>query len=813
MKKPMKLKMSIGNLSNTVHSFFFPGFLSPSIIIAFKEDSVMLWNIKTNSIIASFSKFYNKFKKILKTDIAYIRKLKILFIAVGFDSGYIQIWKIDVIKTTVDIVSLSGHTYSISCIKFSRNKVSFVSGCDRGDLIIWNLIQKKGEFKIKNAHESSIKTLLFLKLGKIKNNFLLSFSLDGLIKIWKLKEKLSNKIIFIPEKNICYIVYNPRKSMLILINKESQLTFYHISKNYKFSQIGSFWKNEKSFDFEILVDKKSKFLFLTNKNNQLNVFQFKNNVNLKNNLKLRIQDIILKPVSFFFQFKIFGMDLWNKYIDGKMIILVHNIFHILELYKFFGLSKQKKNEFSLQRICKSELEHHSSEIRHKRFKNNYVLIALCGVSKTIHIWCINTRRSLDMISTTGHGLCFVLCGKKNLIVGNKTGNLEIYDILSKKLIWYQQNAHKGPIWSIDIAKNEFLIATAGADGILKIWEFEIKKINLSKILKLKEQILFVKLIPTENVVVLCTLVSNISIFFLRNLQFGFNFQGHKLPVISLAIRDDYNLIASGSADTSFGIWDFKNKFFKNKFKKKLVYTNLSAVTAIEFQTHSGNLFTASRCGSIFFWKDIHYELIYQLKQCHSGPIWTLKSSINGKYMASGSYDKSIKIWKIEKNYNKNNELNKINYKKLDKKFIIFKNQKIICDIKKENYMNHIYKFFKFNSKISVCNEKIIQKWDFFINYFIILKKEEIVKLVNIVKFTSILNVLKEIIKLASIKNYNYNFEILERLFFFFKLLNNRFIDKKKLKYFINLKKKLNEMIINIDTENLLIKKGIEVLTQ
>jgi WD40 repeat protein len=808
MEKPMKFKMSIGNISNNIHSLFFPGFSNPNIIINFKEDSIFLWNIKTNSLVASFSKFYKMFKKILKIDISYICKLRIVFIAAAFDSGHIQIWKIDILKTIVASISLCGHTYPVSCVKFSENTSSFVSGCEKGNIIIWNILQEKGEFKIKTAHEGSIKILLFLNIKKNKNQFILSFGSDSLIKIWKLKKNITNKTIFLPEKNISSIIYNIKKNMLILVTTKSQLNFYHISKNFKFYQIGSYWKNDNSFDFEVLLDKKSKFLFLTNKNNQLNIFKFKINnkqnfIKKKENITQKLQNILFKPASFFFQSKIIGIDIWNKSINKKLIILIHNVFHILELYKFSELSIKNKNKFSLKKICKSELEHHNSEVREiKWFKNSYSIVALCGIARTIHIWCINSRRSLDKISTSGHSLCFVLCGKKNLIVGNKIGSLEIYDLLSKKLIWFQENAHKGPVWSIDIAKNDFLVASAGADGILKIWEFEIKQIYLSKILKLKEQILSVRLIPTENVVIICTLVSSISIFFLNNLQFSFNLQGHKLPVISLAIRDDYSLIASGSADTSFGVWNFKHRH-----QKKIVWTNLSAITAVEFQTHTGNLFTASRCGSVCFWNDVHYELIYQSKQCHSGPIWTLKSSINGKYLASGSYDRSIKIWKIRIIYNKNTEFIKIDTKKIDEKRIFFKKKKINCEIKNKPYLNYIYNYLTLPNR----KEKIIQKQNLFLNYFLQLKKNEIIELTNRLCFLNFLNMLKKIIKIASNKNNKYNFEIVERLFFLFKVFSNRFKHKKKIKIFENLKKKLSEIIINIETDNLLIRMGLKAI--
>jgi WD40 repeat protein len=812
MDNPLKFKISLGNLSNSVHSLFFPGVKTPNILIIFKEDSIFLWNVRTNCQIASFFKFSKKFKKVLTADISYIRKLKIVFIAIGFESGCIQIWKIDLIKTIVSSISLVGHDYPISCIKFEYKGFSLVSGCDRGDIVVWDIIQEKGEYRIKIAHEGKIKILLFLNIDRLKYRCILSLGSDDLIKIWKIKKNIATKVIFIPEKNISNIIYNFKKNVLIFISNKSQLNFYRISKNFKFSIIGKFWKNEESFNFKIKIDRQARFLFVANKNNQLNIFPFNDNIDSikKENIQnLNFQQVLFKPVSFFFEFKIFGIDLWCNKHNKEIIILIHYYSQVLQLYKFSKfLSNQRKSKFLLQKVCRSELEHHDSEIREIMwFKNNHSIVALCGMSKSIHIWCLNSKRLIDKISTASHGLCLVLCGKKNLIVGNKEGSIEIYDLLSKKLLWSQENAHKGPIWSLDIAQNQLLIASVGGDCILKLWEFETKEITLLKILNLKEQILCVKLNPKENIIILCTLSSIISIFFLNNLQFSFNLQGHKLPVICLAIRDDYNVIASGSADTTVRIWDLKNKT-----QKRLILTNQSAVTAIEFQAHTGNLFTASRCGNISFWKDMDYNLIYQVEKCHHSSIWTLKSSINGKFIASGSHDKSIKIWKIMINFSKKKESIVNCKKKTRDKYFGVKHSRTIYDFKKTFFLNEVYNFLNLNLRNSNIKEKnIILDWNFFFTNFLKLTKKEIIELSNHFNLQENLNILIKITRAASVKNIAYNFEFCERIFFFVKTIKPQLSKKKTNASYNVLIKDLIKIINNIEIDNKIINIGLKFI--
>jgi U3 small nucleolar RNA-associated protein 12 len=46
-------------------------------------------------------------------------------------------------------------------------------------------------------------------------------------------------------------------------------------------------------------------------------------------------------------------------------------------------------------------------------------------------------------------VCAIFAGNKYVIVGTKTGELEIYDLGSSSLVEIYPKAHDGPIWSIE----------------------------------------------------------------------------------------------------------------------------------------------------------------------------------------------------------------------------------------------------------------------------------------------------------------------------------------------------------------------------
>ena len=77
--------------------------------------------------------------------------------------------------------------------------------------------------------------------------------------------------------------------------------------------------------------------------------------------------------------------------------------------------------------------------------------------------------------------------------------------------------------------------------------------------------------------------------------------------------------------------------------------------------------------------------------------------------------------------------------------------------------------------------------------------------------TDTLKILLKIVEIILSKNHSYNFEILERLFFSFRLIKNQLKNKKKSKYLNKLSSKLNEIVIKIDTDNAIINLALNFL--
>ena len=108
----LDFQSTLGNYSNNVKPIFLPKTKSPSIILLPQENFIELLSLKSGKTIAILKKFSKEFIKIVIMEAHKSWKIKTLSIAVGFENGCIQLWKINTIKTTLLQQYISINTWS-----------------------------------------------------------------------------------------------------------------------------------------------------------------------------------------------------------------------------------------------------------------------------------------------------------------------------------------------------------------------------------------------------------------------------------------------------------------------------------------------------------------------------------------------------------------------------------------------------------------------------------------------------------------------------------------------------------------------------
>ena len=331
----------------------------------------------------------------------------------------------------------------------------------------------------------------------------------------------------------------------------------------------------------------------------------------------------------------------------------------LELYSV--MTKQKENpaksdeQPEYTRPFSVDMPGHRTDVRSLALSSDDRMLA-SACNGSLKIWNIRTQSCIRTLDC-GYALCATfLPGDKIVIVGNRNGELEIFDIASSTQI-DTVKAHEGPVWTMHVHPDGRSIATGSADKSAKFFKFEVVqeevpgtkrstprfKLAHTRTLKVADDILSLHFSPDSRLLALSLLDNTVKVFFVDSLKLFLNLYGHKLPVLSMDISYDSKLIVTCSADKNLRLWGLD---FGDCHKAFFAHQDSIMQVAFVPHNHDGNghhFFSASKDNIIKYWDGDKFEQIQKLEG-HHGEIWALAVSRTGEFFVSASHDKSIRVW-------------------------------------------------------------------------------------------------------------------------------------------------------------------------
>ncbi|KAF7560887.1 hypothetical protein G7046_g3265 [Stylonectria norvegica] len=302
-----------------------------------------------------------------------------------------------------------------------------------------------------------------------------------------------------------------------------------------------------------------------------------------------------------------------------------------------------------------ELPGHRTDIRALSLSSDDKMLASAS-NGHLKIWNAKTQSCIRTFEC-GYALCCsFLPGDKVVVVGTKSGELQLFDVASATLL-DSVDAHEGAIWSLHVHPEGRSVVSGSADKTAKFWDFKIvqeeilgttrttPKLKLvhSRTMKVTDDILSLKFSPDGKLIAIALLDNTVKVFFVDSLKLYLNLYGHKLPVLSMDISYDSKLIVTSSADKNIRIWglDFGDCH-------KALFGHQDSILQVAFVPHNsdGNghhFFSSSKDRTIRYWDGDKFEQIQRLDG-HHGEVWAIAISNTGNFLASAGHDKSIRIW-------------------------------------------------------------------------------------------------------------------------------------------------------------------------
>ncbi|KAH9843888.1 WD-repeat-containing protein [Rhodofomes roseus] len=330
----------------------------------------------------------------------------------------------------------------------------------------------------------------------------------------------------------------------------------------------------------------------------------------------------------------------------------------LEVYSIPPPTKSKDVVPEATRIYSVDLPGHRTDVRTMCLSSDDSLLA-SGSNGSLKIWNMKTTSCIRTMEC-GHAICSTfLPGDRQVAVGTKSGEILIYDVASSTLV-ETVKAHTSTVWSIHVRADGLALVSGSADKDVKFWEFESKAADSDnprstrllslvhvRTLKMTDDVLSVRYSPNGKFLAVALLDSTVKVFYQDTLKFFLSLYGHKLPVLSMDISPDSKLIVTCSADKNVKIWgldfgDCHRSLFAHDESVMQVAFEKNDVRELDAKP-SHYFWTVGKDRMVKYWDGDKFENIQKLEG-HHGEVWALAVSNTGKFVVTGSHDKSIRVW-------------------------------------------------------------------------------------------------------------------------------------------------------------------------
>ncbi|XP_066124256.1 WD repeat-containing protein 3 isoform X2 [Saccopteryx bilineata] len=625
-----------------------------------------------------------------------------LHLAVGYEDGSVRIFSL---LSGEGNVTFNGHRAAITSLKYDQLGGRLASGSKDTDIIVWDVINESGLYRLK-GHKDAITQALFLR----EKNLLVSSGKDAVVKWWDLDTQHCFKTMVGHRTEVWGLVLVSEEKRLITGASDSELRAWDIAylqeiddleepepKKIKGSstgkqdtreaeggslkgdeapedriltctKVGSLMREGRDRVVNLAADKTGRILACHGNDSVLELFcilskeemQKKMEKKMKKarkkarlnsgkgededlevKVEMTLQDEIQRVINIKTSAKIKSFDLIHlPQGELKAVFLLQN--NLVELYSLSPSTPAPQPV----RTSRVTLAGHRSDVRTLSFSSDNIAI-LSAAADSIKIWNRSTLQCIRTVSCD-YALCsFFVPGDRQVVIGTKTGKLQLCDLASGTLL-EMVDAHDGAVWSVSLSPDQRGFVTGGADKAVKFWDFELVKdenspqkrlsVTQTRALQLEEDVLCVRYSPDQKLVAVSLLDCTVKIFYVDTLKFFLSLYGHKLPVICMDISYDGALIATGSADRNVKIWglDFGDCH-------KSLFAHDDSVMYLQFVPKTHLFFTSGKDCKIKQWDADRFEHVQTLEGHHQ-EIWCLAVSPSGDYVVSSSHDKSLRLW-------------------------------------------------------------------------------------------------------------------------------------------------------------------------
>lgn len=150
--------------------------------------------------------------------------------------------------------------------------------------------------------------------------------------------------------------------------------------------------------------------------------------------------------------------------------------HIDNTIEYYSIPYEKRDPTSPAPLKTHtiELQGQRTDVRSIDVSDDNKLLATAS-NGSLKIWNVKTHKCIRTFEC-GYALtCKFLPGGLLVILGTRSGELQLFDLASSSLLDTIEDAHDAAIWSLDLTSDGKRLVTGSADKTVKFWDFQVER--------------------------------------------------------------------------------------------------------------------------------------------------------------------------------------------------------------------------------------------------------------------------------------------------------------------------------------------------
>jgi len=286
---------------------------------------------------------------------------------------------------------------------------------------------------------------------------------------------------------------------------------------------------------------------------------------------------------------------------------------------------------------------HNSWVWNVAFAPNAPILASCGQDHTIKLWNTNNGECFKTIHGHSNIVTAIAFSPDGQLIASSSADrtVKIWNSVTGESIQTLEG-HHACVWSVDFHPAGQILASAAEDNTIKLWNLETG----CCVQTLKGHQYWVKAIafsPDGEILASGSFDSTVKIWDLQTGECLKTLLGHNSVVTSLAFSPQGDRLVTGSYDQSVKIWDVTRGKCLDTLHK---HTN--RVWSVAFHPQGKLVVSGGDDHAIKVWELQRGKCIKTL-QGNSNAIYAIAYSNQQNLLASGHEDQTIKLWNVDIN--------------------------------------------------------------------------------------------------------------------------------------------------------------------